>query len=404
MSDRVPLNRDEIRSSLAGVREFLANLVGPVHECSVSIVVDDHSRPTPVSEILRPLLQELFDFGIEPGNVKVLVAVGTHEFDDRRILDRKMGQIPVGVEVIVPNCTDKSQFVSCGSLPAGVPVRIHKAFVDADARIAISGVYPHDEVSFSGGAKILIGILALETISGIHRRHGLLQRGGEVDTAFRKDLEELADLVGLGYSINCVVNRDKEVASLHCGDFRQALRAAVADARECFAVEADPEADIIIANAYPMDTALCVLGKSRWCFRYGKGNAHRILVTALCDCPLGRVPLAANRRERLVYLLKRRSGASAVKQWMKTLRRRWELRRRPGQKWDSAHVVFVPFVEESLRRRPDLIDGAVVEYDWNTVLTELLERFGPNSRVRVSVYRCAPMLFPKRSATGQESA
>ncbi|NGP53698.1 DUF2088 domain-containing protein [Thioalkalivibrio sp. XN8] len=398
MSHRVPLGPEDIRAKLAGVREFLGKRdVGPGQR-KVSIVVDDHSRPTPVSAILGPLLDEMFASGISPGNVKVLVAVGTHEFDDRRILDRKLGGIPAGVEVIVPDCRDASQFADCGKLPAGVPVRIHKDFVAADARIAISGVYPHDEVSFSGGAKILIGILALETISGIHRRHGLLQRGGEVDTAFRQDLEDLADLVGLGYSVNCVVNQDKQVASLHCGDFRQAFRAAVVDARASFATVPDTEADVIIASAYPMDTALCVLGKSRWCFRYAKKDACRILVTALCDCPLGRVPLASSARERMVQALKRRSGASALKRWLKEQHRRWELRRDPGRRWDSGHVIFVPFVEDSVRLRPDLVDGAPVFYDWSALVRDIGERIGPGRRARVSIYRCAPMLFPVQSS------
>ncbi|NHA15355.1 lactate racemase domain-containing protein [Thioalkalivibrio sp. XN279] len=399
MQPRRALSEEEIRVHIGGVRTILGGHDQPLDRCKIAIVVDDHSRPTPVNQLLVPLLDALVEIGIEPSNIKILVAVGTHEFDDRRVLDRKLGMIPYDVEVIVPDCCEYRQFQYCGELPSGVPVKIHKALVEADSRIAISGVYPHDEVSFSGGAKILIGILALETISRIHRRHGLVQRGGEVDTAFRRDLEDLAELVGLHYSINCLVNQDKQVAALHCGDFRSALRAAVADARQAFGTVADPEADIVIANAYPMDTALCVLGKSRWCFKHAKAQACRVLVTALCDCPLGRVPLATSLRERFLQAVKRLSGGTRLKRWLRLNRRRNALRRDPGLKWRTGHIVFVPFVESSSQRRPALIDGAPVEYDWDRVVGDLLQHVGAHERVKVSVYRCAPMLFPIQSSS-----
>jgi len=402
IASRPALSEVQIADRVVASAEFRHQVSGLTKDAKVAIVVDDHSRPTPHSDILPPLLEPILAQGVRPEQIKIVVAVGTHVFDDTRLMTRKLGAIPDGIEVIMPDCRRNQDFVFVGHLDSGVPVNIHKDFASADLKIAISGVYPHDEVSFSGGAKILIGILGLETISRIHQRHGLLQRGSVVDTDFRLELENLADLVALDYNVNCIINREKRISVVHAGDFREAFRAAVRDARECFATAVDPTADIVLSNAYPLDTALCVLGKSKWPFAHAKPGACRILLTALCDCPAGRIPLAPNRRDRFKQAFKRRAGLSAAKQSVHKMKRRLELRRNPLRKWDGPCVVYVTHTDPLRSDRPAFVDYCPVEYDWENVIREVTQILGSDKPVRVSVYARAPLLFPHTS--GQNGA
>src|SRR3954453_16544517 len=66
-------------------REALARPVGarPLGERDlkgkrVLLVVDDHSRPTPVASFFRPVRDALLRAGADPGDIEILFALGTH--------------------------------------------------------------------------------------------------------------------------------------------------------------------------------------------------------------------------------------------------------------------------------------------------------------------------------------
>ena len=115
------------------------------------------------------------------------------------------------VEIIFPDCHKIKDLVYVGKSNSGIPVYINKHYANADLKIGVSGVHPHNEAGFSGGAKILIGMLGLETLSQFHLKYGSIVRGSAINTNFRNVLEHFADLVKLDYSINCVINKDKNI-------------------------------------------------------------------------------------------------------------------------------------------------------------------------------------------------
>src|SRR5512140_2765828 len=57
----------------------------------VLIIVDDMSRPTPVSQIVPPLLDELASGGARDGNIRFLVALGTHRRMTEQEIAAKVG-------------------------------------------------------------------------------------------------------------------------------------------------------------------------------------------------------------------------------------------------------------------------------------------------------------------------
>ena len=48
------------------------------HGQLVAILVDDYTRRTPAYQILPPLLEELHSAGVERGNVRLVMAPGSH--------------------------------------------------------------------------------------------------------------------------------------------------------------------------------------------------------------------------------------------------------------------------------------------------------------------------------------
>lgn len=371
----------------------LQSLLG--HGKKVAIVIDDHTRPTPAADILRTLLGLLKQSGILQRNIKILVAIGTHILENESLLRNKLnGILGTGVEIVVPDCRKGKDLVFLGTSNTGIPVYINKHFANADVRIAVSGIYPHDEAGFSGGAKILIGILGLKTLSRFHRKYGLLQRGAIISTAFRAELEHFADMAKLDYSINCIINNNGKIAELYCGDFRKAFRVAAAKAQTFLGTRIRHNADVIIANAYPLDNSLCVLGKSTWPFHYCKKGAYKIVVTALCDYPGDRIALASSEKEQIYHHLKRKIGLTGAKRTYKALIGRVGIMRDPARKWEKPFVIHIAHIDPRQKHRPKIINNCHIEYDWKKIIGELLDNMGHAYPARVSIYPYTPLHFP----------
>lgn len=367
----------------------------------VAIVIDDHTRPTPVADILRPLLSLLNRSGIQNNNIKILVAIGTHILEQKSMMRNKLGELMDGeIEIIFPDCRNKQDLVYIATSNTGIPIYINKNFANSDLKITVSGIYPHDEAGFSGGAKILIGILGLETLSRFHRKYKLIERGSMVNTEFRKELEHYADLVKLDYSINCIVNKDKKIAGLYCGDFRKAFREAAKKAKSCLGTRINPNADVVIANAYPLDNSLCVLGKSKWPFNYCKASTHKIILTSLVGSSSDRIPLASNGKELMAQNLKRITGASRAKQALKKIVTSLKFIANPELKWEKDSVIFITHTDPKLKTRPKIINNCYVEYNWENIINELTNRIGQDYPVNASIHSHTPLLFPEYKEKG----
>ena len=382
---------EELENPASGVK--LHGLLSPNKK--IAIVIDDHTRPTPVADILIPLIEMLKRSSVPIRNIKIIISIGTHKLEKKHLLANKLkGISDLGIEIIVPDCRKSKELSFIGVSKAGIPVYINKNYAEADIRIAISGIYPHDEAGFSGGAKILIGILGLRTLSLFHRKHGLVQRGATIETAFRDEIEHFADLARIDYSINCVLNFDLKIARIFCGNFREAFFVASSHARACLSTEIIPEADVVIANAYPLDNSFSVLGKSTWPFKYCKKNAFKIVVTSLCGQPGDRIPFHSNARERLVQGFKIRTGLSWTKRNLIEVKERLHSMLKVQYKWEKPYLVHIPFIDSQQKKKPQMINGCHIEYDWDAIVTELLKMMGLTYNARVAIFKYTPMTFP----------
>lgn len=247
------------------------------------VLIEDLTRPARLEAVLGVVLDELNGAGIADGKVTVIVANGTHRPMTRSELLLKIGPAACRrVNVLPHNCYDG--LAGIGRTRAGTEVALNAVAAQADLLIGIGGVYPHGMAGFSGGAKIVLpGVAGIESIAQNHMIQGTGY--GSVDgNPLRADMEEAARMARLRFIVNCVVNDRREICGVFAGDPVAAHRRACELARTVCRTEVPGSPDLLILNAYPMDTDLFQAAKAL-------GPAERITcarrIVLIAGCPEG---------------------------------------------------------------------------------------------------------------------
>jgi len=231
---------------------------------SVSIAVDDISRPSPAARLMPSLMRRLEEGGVDLDRVRVVLGTGMHRPMVKADIVKKIGRAAAD-RLDVHNNNPYENTVDLGTTPQGTPVRICRFLAEADLKIGVGGITPHGGPGFGGGAKVVVpGVAGVETIASIHQP-GRLKTGLAMEaTELRLEIERIArEHVGLDCIVNVVPNSRRGVAGLFVGDMVAAHRAGIRLARRVFATEMPVEpVDIAICNAYPKDTDFLQCGLS----------------------------------------------------------------------------------------------------------------------------------------------
>jgi nickel-dependent lactate racemase len=233
------------------------------------VAVDDLTRPTPVHRILPPLLRALAAAGLPEERVTILIGTASHRPPSADELARKLGPGPAARLPVVVHDFLGPDVRRVGWIDGG-PVDLNRHFLEADLRILVGGVIPHNETGFGGGAKMVVpGLAGHATIAHFHgalppRLAGELEPGPRVDR--RAWAERVAREIGVDLAVCAVVNARRRLAGLVAGDVVEAHRAAARQARaigRTRLARADLErTDVVVVNAYPLDTDPVQMGKS----------------------------------------------------------------------------------------------------------------------------------------------
>jgi len=134
----------------------------------VVIVIADHTRPVP-DHLLVPWIVDCL--GVPDTKVTILVGTGTHRPSTEDELERMLGRENMNhFQMICHDCSDHSMLVSKGKSACGGICMLHRAYCEADIKIATGFIEPHFFAGFSGGAKSIVpGIAGLEPIQHFHR-------------------------------------------------------------------------------------------------------------------------------------------------------------------------------------------------------------------------------------------
>ena len=248
------------------IRAALANPIGTPRlaelaygKKEVCILFDDLTRPTKVAKIVPFVLEELREGGIKDDNIRFIAALGLHGAMKLMDFQKKLGEeIPKRFLVFNHNPYENCTYL--GSTSRGTPVHINSEFMACNLKVAIGSILPHPTAGFGGGGKMILpGVAHAESITTNHKKLCQLSEAGGLaldtwgrvdDNAQRLDMEEIAQMARLDFSINVLVNIRRETIGLFAGDLVQAHRDGVRMARKLYATRTPDPADIVIANAY----------------------------------------------------------------------------------------------------------------------------------------------------------
>ncbi len=259
------------KSEPAGPGACREALMNPIHserlasrklqDKKIVLVVDDHSRPTPVASFLNEVLEELAAGGARKENIKVLIATGVHRPIRDEELEKKLGKDNMNrLSCFCHNAYDEDCLVTLGTTSRGTEVVLNKLLVGADLIICIGSIEPHLLLGFGGGLKTIIpGCAGAKTIGKNHLQGVDPDRfdavGLKGDTSpMRLDLEEGAQMLRKEFFIiNVAMSELAEPTKFFCGHPIKAHRMGEAFVERAASLEVPEPADVVLTNSYPME-------------------------------------------------------------------------------------------------------------------------------------------------------
>ena len=215
----------------------------------VLLMTVDHTRPNP-GAFLWPLAEALEACGRK---VSVIAGLGIH----RQMTAEELQGFYGTTDILQPDARIGHKW-RVGTTSYGTPVEVCPLLREFDKRIVIGFVEPQYIAGFSGGRKMVIPSVA--SYDAVTHNHFLTllkaKRLGILDgNPVHEDMMQAAEMVGLDYVCDAVVNPDDSIAAIHCGDWRAAHRAACADSARIYSHAIPGLADIVIASpgGYPYD-------------------------------------------------------------------------------------------------------------------------------------------------------
>jgi nickel-dependent lactate racemase len=370
------------------------------------IVVDDMNRPTPAARVLPWVLRQFAQAGIKAADVTIVMARGSHGLPCRDIIAQKTGREAAQCRIVLHDPCRRT--IRIGRTSSGTPVFVNREVVGADFIMGIGGLYPNHTAGFGGGSKLIMGVLDLRVISALH--HGTEEAGWGGDalaSRFRRDLDEIARLVGLEFLVTLHVNADCKVVRVRCGDPSRYYPEEVAFAREAFRAPVAEGADVVIANAFPNDLSVTfALMKGDFPLRLAPPRASRILIAACSEgagshgvYPVVAIPPLHEQRDRLRRLSLLSAGELAAKAWGRVRRlaapgappksmTRDVSSARPSH---HAHPIWLYHTAAAPGDLPATARGARIVGRWTDVLDAVAGEQRQDARLQVFVYPCSPL-------------
>jgi len=256
------------------------------------IVISDITRPVPNKIILPPILKTLEQSGIPGEKITILIATGMHRPNLGEELESMVGQDIMDNHRIVNHYCRKSEEYRKIDEIDGAPIELNRHYLDADLKILTGLIEPHFYAGYSGGRKtILPGISSFETMKFMHSykmidhpnvTNCLLEGNPFHDYGLR-----VADLAGVDFIVNVVINREREIAGVFAGHYVKAHLAGCRMVHDHSVVKLDERVDLVITSGggYPLDATFYQISKALICAMDILEKGGTIVVA--CECREG---------------------------------------------------------------------------------------------------------------------
>lgn len=214
-----------VRAALAhpvSARPLLEEARGKASAC---IVICDLTRPVPNGLLLRPIITQLLEAGMDASRITVLVATGLHRPNLGAELEELVGDPWVLKTVRVENhfAREDAAHFDLGFTPHGTPVKLDRRFVEAELKIVTGVVEPHFMAGYSGGRKVIApGVAHKDTITTFHSARFMADAKAENCVLDGNPLhrEQLAIVAMLGrvLAVNTVIDEARRLSFVNFGE------------------------------------------------------------------------------------------------------------------------------------------------------------------------------------------
>lgn len=239
-----------------------ATLEGRPLPSSVAIAVPDETRPAPLKILLPVLVDRLLRIwpALDPKNIRIVVGGGLHPAPDEAQLGRILPNDLRGCTVVSHDALT-SPMTSFGLTSRGTPVEINAAYGEAELKLVIGMIDPHQFQGMTGGAKgVAIGCASKALIQ---HNHSLMSDpaarvGNILDNPTRLDINEAGRMIGVDLAINVSLNPAKKAVALLAGEPEAVLRAGAKFSEQVYGLPLEEPFDIVIASCGGAPKDICL--------------------------------------------------------------------------------------------------------------------------------------------------
>jgi lactate racemase len=226
---------------------------------SVSIAVNDKTRPVPHEQLLPPLLRKLKSIGIQDSAIHIWIATGSHlPLSTDEISKLLPHDICKTYTISSHNIDHLENLVFLGNTSRDTPIWVNQDYFMSDLKIVVGDIEPHHFAGFSGGMKsAAIGLAGRETIN---HNHAMLVDpnawiGVYEQNPLRQDIEEIGNKIGVQLALNTILNHEKQVVAAFSGNPQSVMKAGIPIARLVCGTPCSTKYDLVIASAggHPKD-------------------------------------------------------------------------------------------------------------------------------------------------------
>lgn len=272
----------------------LSELLDPLEQPDIAIAIPDETRPTPVKHIIPVLLTHIFDAkpGIQPGQIKIIIGGGLHEPVDAQTQERILPEsMRKGCPVYSHDAVN-DRMIQFGTTSRGTPVAVNEIIGNADLKIVVGQIDPHQFVGFTGGSKgITVGCASSEIIK---HNHSLMFDDNALvgcmdSNPVRQDLNESGKMIGIDFAVNVVLNTDKEIVELLAGEPVAVLEQGAITCAALYGIRINKNYDIVVASCGGSPKDLCLYQAQKGLNQASQAvkKGGEILLLAACHQGIG---------------------------------------------------------------------------------------------------------------------
>lgn len=235
----------------------LASLAQSANPKKTCVIISDVTRPLPYDLMLPLVLRELHQSGVSADSITIVIATGAHRPNTPEETLQALGkEIVEKYKIVNHNCDLEQRFM--GKLSDGTELWLNSTVAEADFKVALGIIIPHNLAGFSGGSKaILPGVSGRQSIVANHQMMNKpnVSANKIQDNPVRGQMNEAARLVNLNFILNVVTDHKDRLAAAVAGDPISAWMEGVklCQRQAAVTVPYKSQAAIISCGGYPRD-------------------------------------------------------------------------------------------------------------------------------------------------------